>query len=148
VGGTTFTDQAAARKAAERMVDSTVDYFYRDYAPQIRETLIGPGKVDEAIKWGGMIRTQRGRRAVKDASPLWMNFDAGNYVKAIQGCGKYYSSYVHPSIAVTSYERVETEAGPIAKPTLHGSDTGTGFEMELDRSSFVQLALAYIPAAP
>ncbi|HEY8354288.1 MAG TPA: hypothetical protein VIK69_04660 [Methylophilaceae bacterium] len=146
VGGTTFTDQAAARKAAERLVDSTVDYFYRDYAPKIRETLIGQGKVDEAIKWDEMISNQRGRRAVKDWSSLWMNFNAGNYDKAIQGFGKYYSSYVDPSISVKSYEIVESEAGPIAKLTLHDKDTGTDFEMELDRSSFTQLALAYNPA--
>src|SRR5690606_15872584 len=131
---------------AERMVDSTVDYFYRDYAPKIRETLIGQGKVDAAIKWDEMIRTQRGRRAVKDWSSLWMNFNAGNYDKAIQGFGKYYSSYVDPSISVKSYEIVETEAGPIAKLTLHDSDTGTDFKMELDRSSFTRLALAYNPA--
>lgn len=146
VGDTTFTDQAAARKAAERLVDSTIDYFYRDYAPKIRETLIGQGKVDEATKWDEMIRTQRGRRAVKDWSSLWMNFNAGNYDKAIQGFGKYYSSYVDPSISVKSYEIVETEAGPIAKLTLHDKDTGTDFKMELNRSSFAQLALAYNPA--
>lgn len=146
VGDTTFTDQTAARKAAERLVDSTVDYFYRDYAPKIRETLIGQGKVDEAIKWDEMISNQRGRRAVKAWSSLWMNFNAGNYDKAIQGFGKYYSSYVDPSISVKSYEIVESEAGPIAKLKLHDKDTGTDFEMELDRSSFTQLALAYNPA--
>lgn len=146
VGGTTFTDQAAARKAAERLVDSTVDYFYRDHAPKIRDTYIAQGDVDKAIKWDEMIRTQRGRRAVKDWSSLWMNFNAGNYDKAIQGFGKYYSSYVDPSISVKSYEIVESEAGPIAKIKLHDKDTGTDFEMELDRSSFTQLALAYNPA--
>lgn len=146
VGDTTFTDQAAARKAAEARVDSTVDYFYRDYAPKIRETLIGQGKVDEAIKWDEMISNQRGRRAVKDWSSLWMNFNAGNYDKAIQGFGKYYSSYVDPSISVKSYEIVESEAGPIAKLKLHDKDTGTDFEMDLNRSSFTQLALAYNPA--
>lgn len=146
VGGTTFTDQAAARKAAERLVDSTVDYFYRDYAPKIRETLIGQGKVDEAIKWDEMISNQRGRRAVKDWSSLWMNFNAGNYDKAIKGFGKYYSSYVDPSISIKSYEIVESEAGPIVNLTLHDKDTGTDFEMKLDRSSFTQLALAYNPA--
>jgi len=146
VGGTTFTDQAAARKAAERLVDSTVDYFYRDHAPKIRDTYIAQGDVDKAIKWDEMISNQRGRRAVKDWSSLWMNFNAGNYDKAIQGFGKYYSSYVDPSISVKSYEIVESEAGPIAKLKLHDKDTGTDFEMELDRSSFTQLALAYNPA--
>jgi len=146
VGDTTFTNQDEARKAAEALVDSTVDYFYRDYAPKIRETLIGQGKVDEAIKWDEMISNQRGRRAVKDWSSLWMNFNAGNYDKAIQGFGKYYSSYVDPSISVKGYEIVESEAGPIAKIKLHDKDTGTDFETELDRSSFTQLALAYNPA--
>lgn len=146
VGDTTFANQDEARKAAEARVDSSVDYFYRDYAPKIRETLIGQGKVDEAIKWDEMISNQRGRRAVKDWSSLWMNFNAGNYDKAIQGFGKYYSSYVDPSISVKSYEIVESEAGPIAKLKLHDKDTGTDFEMELDRSSFTQLALAYNPA--
>lgn len=146
VGDTTFTNQDEARKAAEARVDSTVDYFYRDYAPKIRETLIGQGKVDEAIKWDEMISNQRGRRAVKDWSSLWMNFNAGNYDKAIQGFGKYYSSYVDPSISVKSYEIVESEAGPIAKLKLHDKDTGTEFNMELDRPSFTQLALAYNPA--
>lgn len=146
VGDTTFTNQDEARKAAEAQVDSTVDYFYRDYAPKIRETLIGQGKVDEAIKWDEMISNQRGRRAVKDWSSLWMNFNAGNYDKAIQGFGKYYSSYVDPSISVKGYEIIESEAGPVAKIKLHDKDTGTDFETELNRSSFTQLALAYNPA--
>lgn len=146
VGDKTFTDQAAARKAAERLVDSTADYFYRYHAPKIRDTYIAQGDVDKATKWDEMIRSQRGRRAVKDWSSLWMNFNAGNYDKAIQGFSKYYSSYVDPSISVKSYEIVESEAGPIAKLALHDSDTGTDFEMELDRSSFTQLALAYNPA--
>src|SRR5690606_18895376 len=136
----------AARKAAERLVDSTTDYFYRDYAPKIRDTYIAQGDVDKATTWAEMIRSQRGRRAVKDWSSLWMNFNAGNYDKAIQGFGKYYSSYVDPSISVKSYEIVETEAGPIAKVTLHDKDTGTDFKLELNRSSFAQLALAYNPA--
>lgn len=146
VGDTTFTNQDEARKAAEARVDSAVDYFYRDYAPKIREMLIGQGRVDEAIKWDEMISNQRGRRAVKDWSSLWMNFNAGNYDKAIQGFSKYYSSYVDPSISVKGYEIIESEAGPIAKIKLHDKDTGTDFEAELDRSSFTQLVLAYNPA--
>lgn len=146
VGDTTFTDQAAARKAAESQVDSTVDYFYRDYAPKIRETLIGQGKVDEATKWDEIIRSERGRRAVKDWSTAWMNFNAGNTDKAVKAFGKYYSSYVDPSISVEGHEVVESEAGPIVKLKLRDKDTGADFEMDLDRSSFTQLALAHNPA--
>jgi len=146
VGDTTFTNQDEARKAAEARVDSTVDYFYRDHAPKIRDTYIAQGDVDKATKWDEIIRSERGRRAVKGWSSLWMNFNAGNYDKAIQGFGKYYSSYVDPSISVKSYEIVESEAGPIAKLKLHDKDTGTDFEMDLDRSSFTKLALAYNPA--
>ena len=65
VGDMTFTNQDEARKAAEARVDSTADYFYRDYAPKIRDTYIAQGDVDKATKWDEIIRSERGRRAVK-----------------------------------------------------------------------------------
>jgi hypothetical protein len=140
VGETNFGSREEASKYAESKVGSIQDYFFKDTAPKLMNTLIEQGRMEDAEKMEGLLQSRRFRRGTEQWARGFSALNMGDMDAAADSLVKAYntSGYFDDGVTAKGYEKIKDSNGNVTGMRLNFERDGKSFSQEVDASNMYQ----------
>lgn len=149
VGGKVYTDPAKARAAAEKAAPSTTDLFIKNSSDKMREYYLTQGDTEMAEKWDKWAESTKNKAGMKLWAGAYTAAQAGDWDKAADNFGKYYSQHIHDGVEYVGKKNVVGDDGKLIgfAVTLRDEKTGKEREMQLTPQAMLKMGMANNPQA-